>query len=106
AAESQFATLVKEAPEDLLSTAQLGFLRINRGDQSGAVLLEGVLAKDQGALADRVREVLHLPKIVQVRSSESRSPTNDAKFLAERSLEKGYLSDALMYLHAAHETDP
>jgi Tfp pilus assembly protein PilF len=29
-----------------------------------------------------------------------------AKVMAERSLEKGYLIDALRYLHAAHENDP
>jgi tetratricopeptide (TPR) repeat protein len=103
AAEGQFATVIKDAPEDLLSTAQLGFLRINRGDQGGAVLLDKVLAGDHGELAERVREVLHLPKTV--RESRPRAPS-DAKLLADRSLEKGYLSDALMYLHAAHETDP
>jgi len=109
AAENQFATLVKDAPEDLLSTAQLGFLRINRGDQEGAVLLDTVLARDHGELADRIRQALHLPKTAQLRSGEARAPgvpNNDAKLLAEHSLEKGYLSDALMYLHAAHETDP
>src|SRR5262249_34589661 len=97
--------IVKDAPGDLLSTAQLGFLRINRGDQTGAVLLDQVLAKDHGELADRVRESLHLPKTLQARSGES-AERNDGKLLADRSLEKSYLSDALMYLHAAHETDP
>jgi thioredoxin-like negative regulator of GroEL len=107
AAEVQFATLVQNAPEDLLATAQLGFLRVNRGDQGGALLLDTVLTKDHGELAGRIREVLHLPKTVQVRPVEfPQRPPNDTKFLADRSLEKGYLSDALMYLHAAHETDP
>src|SRR5262249_6674540 len=78
AAEAQFGSIVKDAPEDLLSTAQLGFLRINRGDQTGAVLLDQVLAKDHGELADRVRESLHLPKTLQARSGESRE-RNDAK---------------------------
>jgi Tfp pilus assembly protein PilF len=33
------------------------------------------------------------------------TPAN-SKLLGEQSLEKGYLSDALRYLHAAHENDP
>jgi hypothetical protein len=32
--------------------------------------------------------------------------TQDARFMAERSLEKGYLRDAARYLESAHETDP
>ena len=31
---------------------------------------------------------------------------HDTKLLGEQSLEKGYLNDALKYLHAAHENDP
>jgi len=33
-------------------------------------------------------------------------PPRDSKLLGEQSLEKGYLNDALKYLHAAHENDP
>jgi Tfp pilus assembly protein PilF len=33
-------------------------------------------------------------------------PPQDNKLLGEQSLEKGYLNDALKYLHAAHENDP
>ena len=107
AAEAQFGAVVKDAPDDLLSTAQLGFLRINSGDQTGAVLLDKVLEKGDGELVDRVREQLQLPKSARLRSGESRAGAGtDAKVMAERSLEKGYMSDALMYLHAAHETDP
>ena len=40
---------------------------------------------------------------------ENSSPletSNNSKLLGEQSLDKGYLSDALRYLHAAHENDP
>jgi Tfp pilus assembly protein PilF len=33
-------------------------------------------------------------------------PPRDNKLLGEQSLDKGYLNDALKYLHAAHENDP
>lgn len=33
-------------------------------------------------------------------------PPHDSKLLGEQSLEKGFLNDALRYLHAAHENDP
>ena len=33
-------------------------------------------------------------------------PPQDNKLMGEQSLEKGYLNDALKYLHAAHENDP
>lgn len=34
------------------------------------------------------------------------SPSPDARYMAERSLEKGYLLDAARYLRSAHESDP
>ena len=35
-AEDQFGLVLAKAPDDLLSAAQIGFLRLNRGDQTGA----------------------------------------------------------------------
>ena len=47
------------------------------------------------------------PQALRGRSEEPRaSVPNEAKLLAEKSLEKGYLQDALKYLRAAHEGDP
>jgi Tfp pilus assembly protein PilF len=106
AAEEQFAKLVEQSPGDVLSAAQLGFLRMNRGDPGGAVLLDRVLAQDDGEIAGRVREALHLPKTPRTRPPEAREPQSEVKLLAEKSLEQGYLADALTYLHAAHEVDP
>jgi tetratricopeptide (TPR) repeat protein len=34
------------------------------------------------------------------------APSLDAKWMGERSLEKGFLNDAARYLHSAHESDP
>jgi Tfp pilus assembly protein PilF len=43
--------------------------------------------------------------VLQTRPEEAR-PTEDVKTLGLRSLEKGYLADALKYLQLAHEADP
>jgi Tfp pilus assembly protein PilF len=107
-AEQEFEAVVAGAPEDLLSTAQLGFLRLSRGDSDGAMpLLERVLAGTDDPLADRVRVALHLPQVLNRRPDEPRSTVSDeAKQLAAKSLGKGYLKDALKYLEVAHENDP
>ena len=107
-AEEEFSRLCELAPKDLLSAAQLGFLRLDRGDQTRALpLLDRVLKEGDDELADRVREALRLPKTLRRRAETPRaSVSNEAKILAERSLEKGYLKDALKYLQVAHENDP
>jgi Tfp pilus assembly protein PilF len=94
-AEKQFQTVIAKAPNDVLSAAQLGFLRLAAGDSAGAMpLLQKAMAEGDPQLAGRVRSALHL------------TPASDAKQLAARSMEKGYMKDALKYLHAAHEDDP
>jgi Tfp pilus assembly protein PilF len=107
-AETQFETVVQSAPDDLLSAAQLGFLLLNRGNDAAAKpLLDRVLAGSDEELADRVRTALHIPQALKRREEQPKAQVlNEAKFLAERSLEKGYLKDALKYLHVAHENDP
>lgn len=119
AAEEQFTAVLNRAPADRLSKAQLGFLQMNRGDQRGAVLLEQVLAERvNDEVADRIRSVLRLAPF-EPRPSGSGQPDrkstcpehvvcgpSEAKLLGERSLEKGYLKDALKYLQLAHEEDP
>jgi Flp pilus assembly protein TadD len=107
-AEKQFEGVVARAPDDLLSAAQLGFLRMARGDGAGAMpLLNRVLMSGDEDLADRVRVALRLPQTLRGRSEEPRATvSSQAKELALRSLEKGYLQDALKYLSIAHENDP
>jgi Tfp pilus assembly protein PilF len=107
-AETQFAGVVERAPEDLLSAAQLGLLKMARGDGAGAMaLLNRVLLGGDEELADRVRTALRLPQTLRGRPEEPRAMvSNQAKELAFKSLEKGYLQDALRYLTVAHENDP
>lgn len=107
-AAREFESVVENAPDDLLSAAQLGFLRLGDGDGNGATpLLQRALAGGQEELADRVRAALNMPQVLLHRSSEAGSSTpSDARHLAEKSLEQGYLQDALKYLLVAHEDDP
>jgi tetratricopeptide (TPR) repeat protein len=95
-------------PRDLLSAAQLGFLRLNRRDLTGAMpLFERVLKGDDEELADRVRSALKLPQTLKRRSETPKHKISmEAKTLAEHSYEKGYMKDALKYLLVANEIDP
>ena len=45
-------------------------------------------------------------KTLQTRPAVAEAALENAKAMGEKSLEKGYLSDALKYLQAAHESDP
>ena len=106
-AEKEFAEVVKAAPDDLLSTAQLGFLKLARQDTTAALaLLDIVLKGDDDDLADRVRTALKMPKTLRRRPETPRAEVKvEAKILAEKSYEKGYMTDALKYLTIAHESD-
>ena len=104
-AEIEFRLLTQNAPDDLLSATQLGFLLYARGEKIAAMpLFERVLAGSDEDLANRVRAVLRMPQVLRPRAAAPQSI--DAKVMAERSIKAGYLKDALKYLEAAHETDP
>src|SRR3984885_7084486 len=106
-AESEFQSLHGTAPDDLLTSAQLGFLLLNRKDFAGAQpLLDQVLKGSDQELADRVRVALKLPQTLNRRETSTQRTSEDAKALAEKSLKAGYLKDALKYLTIAHENDP
>jgi tetratricopeptide (TPR) repeat protein len=107
-AEQEFRQIVDLAPDDLLSAAQLGFLRLGRKDITGAMpLLERVMQGDDDELASRVRSALKLPPALCRRGEvSSQKAAEEAKQMAARSFEKGYLKDALKYLTTAHESDP
>lgn len=107
-AEHEFYMITKLAPEDLLAMAQLGFLRLSRRDVEGAMpLLEKVLRGPDEELADRVRQMLGRPRNLRRRSEIPRQTVAvEAKVMAERSFQAGFLKDALKYLAIAHETDP
>jgi tetratricopeptide (TPR) repeat protein len=88
-AEKEFREISVGHPEDLWSSAQLGFLQLTRGDRAGAMpLLERVLAGTDRELAARVRTAI------------------DPHAMARKSLEAGFLKDALRYLNIAHESEP
>ena len=107
-AEAEFEVIVEAAPEDHLSAAQLGFLRLNRRDYDGAMpLLERVLESGDAELQDRVRAALSLPQQLARGPETPRAEVAvEAKEFATKSLEKGYLKDAMKYLAIAHDTDP
>ncbi len=106
-AERQFETLHQADPTDLLSSAQLGFLILNRKDPAGAQpLLDQVLKGDDEELADRARVALKLPQTLRNRLGSAEQTSQEAKALGERSLKAGYLKDALKYLTIAQENDP
>jgi len=106
-AETQFAGIVERAPSDLSSITQLGLLKLSQGDTAGAmVLLNRILQSSDEDLAQRVRTALRLPETLRGRAVAPAIVPTQAKELAFKSLEKGYLKDALRYLTIAHENDP
>lgn len=107
-AEREFEDLVRRAPKDLLSVAQLGFLRLQRGDNEHALpLLQQVLDGGDEELADRVRSVLQMPPTLKRSAAvPRREVATEAKVLGGKSLDAGYLQDARKYLSIAHENDP
>lgn len=110
-AEAEFQQITKDAPDDMLSAAQFGFLLWKRGEVATArPLLEKVLATPDvdEELADRVRSALELPKGLKRRDDSARKQdaTLEARELAEKSYKAGYLKDALKYLTIVHENDP
>jgi Flp pilus assembly protein TadD len=106
-AEREFQALHQAVPDDLLTSAQLGFLLLDRKDFSGAQpLLDQVLKGGDEELADRVRVTLKIPQALQRRETPPQQTPDEAKALAEKSMQAGYLKDALKYLAIAHENDP
>ena len=106
-AEQEFRKLSKMSETDYLSAAQLGFLLLARGDTAAAMpLLERVMKGADQDLANRVRAVLHVPQTLRTRPAEPAPRSIDAKVMAERSLQAGFIRDALKYLQLAQEDDP
>jgi Tfp pilus assembly protein PilF len=106
-AERQFQILHQADPSDLLTSAQLGFLLLKREDHTEAQpLLDEVLKSDDDELADRARIALKLPQTLRNRAGSAQQTSQQAKLLGEKSMQAGYLKDALKYLTIAHENDP
>lgn len=105
-AETEFRTIVDTEPTDLLSAAQLGFLYLSRNETARATpVLQRVLDGDDEDLANRVRLSLHLPLKLKKTTSPQEAAA-EARIMAERSLQAGYLKDALRFLKLAHDADP
>mgnify|MGYP001138446617 CR=1 FL=1 len=107
-AERHFRIIVEADPADLLSTAQLAFLLLARGERAAAApLIERVLAGGDEELTARVRRTLGLPETSpRAAPRPIEAAPIEAKDMAERSYSAGYLKDALKYLQLAHEADP
>jgi len=106
-AEQEFRELTALSETDYLSAAQLGFLLLARGEIAAAMpLLERVMKGADEELANRVRAVLHIPQTLRARPAQPAPPSIDAKVMAERSLNAGFIRDALKYLQLAQEDDP
>ena len=107
-AEKEFEAVHRLAPDDRLSTAQLGFLKLARKEPGAVALLEEVLKQaGDDDLADRVRSALRLPQTLRRREDTPRRQiTEKAKTMADKSYTAGYLKDALRYYNIAQESDP
>lgn len=105
-AENEFRIIVDSESKDLLSAAQLGFLYLGRKDMGKATpLLKRVLEGEDEELANRVRAALHLPLKLRPNGNPEEAGA-EARAMAEKSLQAGYLKDALKYLKLAHDADP
>ena len=107
-AEREFSWLVEHSPADLLSTAQLGFLKLERGEEAAATaLLQRVLASGDTELIDRINRTLKPAQRLKLRNEAVHGmDAREAKALAFKSIEKNYMKDARKYLQIAHEEDP
>lgn len=104
-AEKEFVEITSQHPDDLMSAAQLGLLYWGRDQKDLAQpLLDRVLNGGDEDLANRVRSAMHLP--VKLVSRTAPAADLGARLMADRSLQSGYLKDALRYLRLAHEADP
>lgn len=105
-AENEFRVIVDSEPSDLLSAAQLGFLYLSRKELDRATpVLRRVLDGDDEDLANRVRAALRLPLRLK-KTSTPEDAAAEARLMADKSLQAGYLKDALKYLKLAHDADP
>jgi Tfp pilus assembly protein PilF len=107
-AEAEFRAVLERSPDDLLAAAQLGLCLLGRKDTIHAKpLLDRVLAGPDEELANRVRVALHIPQVLRQRPGDPPTAVSaEAKAMAERSFQVGYLQDAAKYYELAHEKDP
>ncbi len=107
-AEVEFGEVVRRDPKDAWALAQLGFLILARNEPAEALpLLDRALAEGDDELKDRIRSALKLPRELRARPEVRRQDAvAEARLLAQKSLDLGYLKDAARYLRIQHESDP
>ncbi len=106
-AETELQKVLELHPDDMLAATQLGFLLQARGEAEAAKpLFDRVLGGRDEDLANRVRAVLRMPQTRQSPSRDAPPSSIDAWVMAERSIQAGYMKDAVRYLQSAHEDDP
>ena len=69
------------------------------------LLRAGTDGSDDGTGRSRARRAAPAARSSR-RAEEPSAPVSNSEMLGEKSLEKGYLQDALKYLQIAHENDP
>lgn len=101
-AEPVFAEACRRDENDLLAAAQYGFLLLARGEiEKATAYLTRVLDGGDAALVERVHQALKPAK------KEAPIAANlDARRMAERSYQAGFLLDALKYYKLAQERNP
>lgn len=114
-AEAEFLRLLEQSPDDLISLAQVGLLRLARNDRAGALpFLDKVLKGKDTVLAAKVQEALKkagtapapptppLPGPPPPRAAVERN----SKQMGDKSYQSGFLADAARYYQAAREENP
>jgi len=127
----QFQRVVAQNPTDLIAAAQLGFLLKESGDGEQAdTFLRAALSTSDLDLRQRVRRSLGLPDDEADRAAAATTQAGisstplappvalpqpavvlaegaaEAKQMAAKSYDSGYIPDAIRYYQQAHELDP
>lgn len=110
----EFVAALKLDPKNVAVRRELGFLYLAMHKDPEAIeQFETVLALDASDQVvrrqlDSLRGLKSRPEPVAVntRISNGAAPAMDAKTMGKKSLDMGYLHDAVRYLQQAHEQDP
>jgi Tfp pilus assembly protein PilF len=94
----EFEKALELDPSNDALRRELAYLHLEMGNRAAA-------EQQLQALPERPRDPGPQESVPQESLPQSNRP-QDNKLLGEQSLDKGYLNDALKYLHAAHENDP
>jgi tetratricopeptide (TPR) repeat protein len=106
-AELEFQAVVAASPTDYLAAVQLGLLYLaSHRDDLAMPILNNVLAHADARTANRARMALHMPLVLEDRTSSAAGAELDPRVLGERSYNAGFMKDALRYYTLARERNP